>query len=176
MTTKIEFEVRGIRELQARLNRGDPQMRIILNEGLRAIGRLFVPSKGTGPLARETPKRTGKLARSTFFMITGSTRHQQLIIMQPARSEDGEFYGEFVREGTGIYGPRGERIKPKTKKALAWGADLGGGKKEFVFASVAGQKPNPYHRRVLAQNKGRVQLIVNQMGRKVTGYISGKGG
>ena len=172
MASSMQFEVRGFEQLQQRIAKGDATLRVTLNEGLRAIGKLFVPAKGTGPLARETPKVAGKLARSTFFMITGGTRHQQLIIMQPARSEEGKFYGEFVREGTGIYGPIGSPITPKDKQYLHFFI----GEQEFFVKSVKGQKPNPYHRRVLAQKKPEVQQIVTRMGRKITAYLSGKGG
>lgn len=41
----------------------------VLNDGLRSIGRLFVPAKGSGPLATATPRVSGKLARSTFFEV-----------------------------------------------------------------------------------------------------------
>lgn len=54
-------------------------------------------------------------------------------------------YAAFVHEGTGLYGPKKQRIRPKTKKALDWpGAD-------HPVKSVAGQKPNPYLERVLAK-------------------------
>lgn len=45
---------------------------------------------------------------------------------------------EYVTKGTGIYGPRGQRIYPVTKKALYWpGAD-------HPVRSVAGQRPNDF--------------------------------
>ncbi len=47
-------------------------------------------------------------------------------------------YAQFVHEGTGLYGPRHKRIKPKTKKTLYW---LGA---RHPVASVAGIKPNPF--------------------------------
>ena len=44
----------------------------------------------------------------------------------------------YVRYGTGVYGPRGERIRPTTKKALFWpGAD-------HPVPSVAGMRPNDF--------------------------------
>ena len=56
-------------------------------------------------------------------------------------------YALYLEVGTGIFGPKKQRITPKTKKALAWGKDLGTSektgavKKEFVRTSVAGIKP-----------------------------------
>ena len=96
----LTYEVIGLEELRRRLNQGPTVARISLNDGLREIGKIFVPSKGSGPLAQETPKRTGRLARSSFFQITGGPDDQTLEILQPARSKQGVFYGKFVREGT----------------------------------------------------------------------------
>lgn len=167
MATTIDFEVQGFNELKDRLNRGDTLMRITLNEGLRAIGRLIVPAKGTGPLADETPKRTGKLARSSFFMLRGGTENQELAVMQPAQTDEGVFYGELVREGT-----KPHEIRPKKAKALRF--MIGD---EVIFTTRVnhpGTKANPYHKRVLSILMPRIQEIVNQMGRKVTAYLSGK--
>jgi hypothetical protein len=167
MTTSINFEVQGLKELQVKLSQGDAKMRITLNEGLRAIGRLIVPAKGSGPLATATPKRTGKLARSSFFMLRGGTAVQELAVMQPAMTEGGVFYGEFVREGT-----QPHVIRPVTAKALHFqieGVD--------VFATRVnhpGTKANPYHKRVLSRLMPSIQAIVNKMGLKVTAYLAGK--
>lgn len=166
MAEQITFEVTGLKELGDRLNQGDSIMRVTLNDGLRKIGHLFVPAKGTGPLADETPKRSGKLARSTFFQIIGGTLDQMLLIMQPARNQVGDFYGWFVREGTAPH-----IIRPRKARALRF--EIEG---EVVFAMIVhhpGTKPNPYHKRVLAMLMGEVQIIVNEMGERVTAYLAG---
>lgn len=50
----------------------------------------------------------------------------------------------YVTKGTGIYGPRGQRIVPVKAKALFWeGAD-------HPYRSVAGQKPNDFVTPVVA--------------------------
>lgn len=169
MASVITFEVHGLKELQDRLNNGDTLMRITLNEGLRAIGRLFVPAKGTGPLADETPKREGKLARSTFFRIT-EKELQELIVLQPARTPEeygSQFYGWFVREGTGPH-----EIRPRLAKALRF--FIGD---EEIFATRVnhpGTKANPYHKRVLERLMPDIQTIVEQIGIRIVGYLSGK--
>ena len=166
MVEQISFEITGLDELEARLAQGDTRMRIELNEGLRKLGRLFVTSKGVGPLADETPKRTGKLARSTFFQIIGGTVNQTLKIMQPARTPDGDFYGHYVREGT-----QPHEIRPRNRKALKF--EIAG---EVIFAAKVnhpGTRANPYHKRVMARLMGQVQELVNEMGRKVTAYLAG---
>lgn len=51
-------------------------------------------------------------------------------------------YALFVHDGTGIYGPRGARIKPKTKRYLKF---IPKGGNRFVYAkSVKGMRPNPF--------------------------------
>lgn len=163
----VTFEVQGLKEVQGRLNRMGEQARISLNEGLREIGRTFVPATGTGPLASETPIRTGKLRRSTVFQIMGGPANQWLEIRQAARSPKGAFYGFFVREGT-----RPHDIVARNAKALRF--EMGG---EIIFrfrVHHPGTKPNPYHHRVLNRLRGQVQNIVNRMGQRVAAYLSGR--
>lgn len=167
MATEIYFDYRGGRELAARLKNVDSRIKISVNDGLRAIGRTIVPNKGIGPLANETPKRTGKLARSTFFQILGGINNQWLQVMQPARTEEGEFYGHFVREGT-----RPHEIRPRKARVLRF--EYQG---EVVFAMKVnhpGTWPNPYHKRALALLRPAIQRIVRDMGTKVTAYLSGR--
>jgi len=52
-------------------------------------------------------------------------------------------YWIYIHEGTGIYGPKGEPIKPKNAKALRWRGPGG----DVIFArSVKGIPPNPFLR------------------------------
>jgi phage gpG-like protein len=46
------------------------------------------------------------------------------------------FYARWLQEGTGIYGPTGQRIFPKSAKALAFGGR--------VYSSVAGSPARPF--------------------------------
>jgi len=163
----IDFEVQGLDDLTKRMQNGSTYVKISLNEGLRAIGRLIVPAKGSGPLADETPRVTGKLARSSFFQIVGGTQNQMLKVSQPAMNEAGDFYGFWVREGTDPH-----EIRPKNKLALRF--MIGG---QVIFAKKVnhpGTKPNKYHHRVLARLKAPIQNIVNQMGQRITAQLSGR--
>jgi hypothetical protein len=171
---QIIFVAEGAEEIRARLEQLTlTELRVKVNMCLHSIGRLFVPAKGTGPLADATPRRTGKLARSTVAQVVNGLEEPRIEIRQGAQTPEGLFYGIFVREGTGIYGPTGQRIYPKTKKALSWGKDLGGGKKEFVFKSIAGQKPNPYHITIIRALMPTIQEEVNIMGQNIIAFISG---
>jgi len=170
MASEIIFEVKGLAELEAKMSQFDTVTKISLNDGLRAIGRLIVPAKGTGPLADATPRRTGRLALSTFFTISGGTGsdYQELAIFQPARTETGVFYGQFVREGT-----RPHEIKPVRAKVLRFEAADG----TIVFTMHVhhpGTKPNPYHEHVLGALSSSIQQIVDDMGARVVAYLSGR--
>jgi hypothetical protein len=161
----IEFEAKGLEELRKRMNQAPEQLRIALNDGLREIGHTIVPSKGTGPLADETPVKTGKLRRSTFFRIEGGIYDQALSVMQPAKTADGEFYGHFVRGGT-----RPHIIRARYAKALHFFM----GDTE-VFAKEVhhpGTQPNPYHLRVLAELMPAINDIIGRMAERVARFIS----
>ena len=71
----------------------------------------------------------------------------------------GSKYSIYIVEGTGIYGPRGKRIVPKTKKALAFtykGIPM-------VRRSVRGMKPNPFHERAADQALGKILEILGRV-------------
>ena len=161
----IEYDYTELTALNRRVNEaGTTVARITLNEGLRKLGRLFVPATGTGPLANATPRVTGKLRRSTVFQIIGGAMRQALEIRQAALSPEGVFYGYIVREGRGV-------VRAINAKALHFFI----GDQEFFRKSVGPALPNPYHRRVLQMLMPQVQRIVNDMGEKIGAYISGKG-
>ena len=136
----------------------------VINDGLRSVGRLMVPSKGSGPLASATPRNTGKLARSTFFDVLRLGGSQVLRIMQPARTSPeygSKFYGGFVRTGT-----KKHTIRPRLKSVLRWQI----GNNVFFATSVEhpGTKPNPYHIRTFNLLKSPIQAIINRMTNRLT--------
>jgi hypothetical protein len=64
-------------------------------------------------------------------------------------------YGIFVHQGTGLYGPRGEVIRPKSAKFLvfksqAYGAKKGKFKGKVVVPYVKGMKPNHFLKNALS--------------------------
>lgn len=161
-----EFDYSELSALNKRVNEaGDTVARISINEGFRKLGRLIVPATGTGPLANETPKVSGKLARSTVFQIIGGAMNQVLEIRQAAKSPEGVYYGYIVREGR-------KAVHAINAKYLHFFI----GDQEFFRKSVGPALPNPYHRRVLKRLMPQIQKIVNEMGEKITAYISGQGG
>lgn len=76
------------------------------------------------------PHRTGTLQRSILVQVDYPVGQVSV----------DEKYGQFIEEGTGIYGKTGARITPKTAKVLAW-KGAGG----MVFArSTKGMKARPF--------------------------------
>jgi hypothetical protein len=164
----IEMTPDGFDEYAKRAAQADVRMKIILNDTLRAIGHILVPAKGTGPLADETPKRSGKLARSTYFQIEQINGLQVLEIRQPAKTPSGKFYGYWVREGTPPHD-----IFPRYKKALRF--DIDG---DIIFAKHVrhpGTKKNPYHIRVHRKYEGQIIAEAVKAGAALAVYLSGKG-
>ena len=61
------------------------------------------------------------------------------------------FYGVYVHDGTGIFGPKGQPITPKMSKFLRWKTKKG----TVVYAtSVKGMRPNPFLKDALKAAKG----------------------
>ncbi len=60
-------------------------------------------------------------------------------------------YTSWLNDGTGIYGPKGQRIYPKTKKALAF---VYNGKK-VVVKNVKGIKPRRFVEKSIRQTEAR---------------------
>lgn len=63
-------------------------------------------------------------------------------------------YAKFVHDGTGIFGPYSQVIRPKNKKALKWASKTHGAKsgkgKGYVFAKYTiGMRPNPFLKNAL---------------------------
>lgn len=67
-------------------------------------------------------------------------------------------YGPYVAFGTGIYGPRGTKITPTTKKCLHF---MWKGMEVFV-KSVKGQRPNPFHERALKRGENRIDEFIRR--------------
>jgi hypothetical protein len=87
------------------------------------------------------------LERQPRRIDTGNLRsdiHVQLLSLggKPAiRVGFNLFYGVFVHDGTGIYGPKGTPITPRVSTYLRWKPKGGG----WMYAkSVKGMRPNPF--------------------------------
>ena len=59
-------------------------------------------------------------------------------------------YALHVHEGTGLWGPTGQRITPRSAKVLRWTRGRGAGQAVHFARSVAGSPPKRYLRNALA--------------------------
>lgn len=98
------------------------------------------------------------LERAPRRIDTGRLRsdiHIQMLIIDGhvvARIGFNVFYGLFVHDGTGVYGPRGAPITPKRAKYLRFRPK---GSKGWVYVKVVqGMKPNPFLQDALPAAKG----------------------
>lgn len=120
-------------------------VRIDMHHG--AIFRLL--HSPAGPVHRKVSsvlRKTEAIAVATAPVDTGRLKNDRTagVVDEGARLRGRlEFlvnYAPFVTGGTGIYGPRGRRIRPKNGEFLVF--RING---QLVFArSVAGQRPNPF--------------------------------
>ena len=111
----------------------------------------------TGRFIRAKAAKYPEKASSASYKRTG-TLGRSIAVSEPRAGEGGTFvevgtnlhYAKYVEYGTGIYGPKGQPIKPKTAKALAW-RSVGGGAKMIAFGlamrkgkAVRAQKKDVY--------------------------------
>ena len=81
-------------------------------------------------------KKTFLLSRSILkrpVEATAGGLSMTIIAAQP--------YAAYIHEGTGIYGPKGQMIRPVHAKALHW---IGAGGEDIFAKSVKGIKPNRF--------------------------------
>jgi hypothetical protein len=78
----------------------------------------------------------------------------------------------WQNDGTGIYGPTGERIYPRTAKVLHF--FIGG--REFFVASVAGVKPNRYLNRAYGRWLPGARADLRKVAQRFKRTFHGSGG
>ena len=124
-----------------------PVARDLFKRGIRVQSRA---RKNLGGATGSGPKRvdTGLLRSTVFNELV--TNGPQLRVRIGTRV----FYGIYVHDGTGIYGPKGTRIYPVNGKFLVWKSSAYGAKKGkyagYAFAtSTKGMKPNPFLKEAL---------------------------
>lgn len=102
-------------------------------------------------IIKETPYKTGHLGRT---VVADYDRSRKVVwVGSPLK------YAEYVERGT-----RPHEIRPRNKKALAWGKDKGGGKKEFVRKRVMhpGTDPNPFVERAIRNAFPEIENIIRE--------------
>lgn len=72
-------------------------------------------------------------------------------------------YGGLLELGTGLFGPKGQRIKPKKGRFLVWETDEG----IFFATSTAGMRPQPFMRPAFDLTKSRAKEIISNVARDI---------
>lgn len=145
----------------------------VVNQG--ALRRLY--SSQQGPLAKQMLRRGIRIQTQAKKNLSGGTGSgpkrvdtgllRSRIDVQFVHTAAGTlavrvgtnvYYGYWIHEGTGLFGPRHQRIYPKRARYLRFKPK---GAKKFVYRrSVAGIKPNRYLTHALhATNFGRQKSV-----------------
>ena len=142
VTVSISERSRGalharMRSLQKTIDEFDRKVTVPVSETARSLVLLAI-RKGQDPYGEDHPTpifRPGGRPLSDRGLLRASiTAHS---MGNTAIVRIGQRYAGWLQSGTGLYGPAGRRIKPKTKRALSW--ESGG--KRHTFRSVRGIRP-----------------------------------
>ena len=166
---EIEFRPQGFKEAAGSLSQaGDPEfVAARMNRMLRRVGRLLVPAlKAVTPVGATHHLRNYTHSRIFPLTVSPTSMNMKLEVRQSGRSDMGYFYGMAVIGGTRPHFPPYRKLIPWVEAVLG----VHGKKASSVAFLVArkisrvGTAPNPYHERVLAENMGTIQGIVDQEG------------
>lgn len=135
MITQAQLEAKIVEEV----------VKDLLKRGYRvqALARRYLDGEGGHPRRIDT----GDLRSSVLVHATEHNGEPAVRIGSNRRK------AVWVHEGTGIYGPRGVRIVPKTRKALAFSGKRYG-KGRIVVRSVKGMRPNHFLADALVAARG----------------------
>lgn len=160
MPVSMEFGTEGLDSTRRAMREAKPVVGGAANRALREVGKAYLPV-----LKSATPRRTGKLAKSSVFQVKGRDFDQRLEVRQGARTQAGGFYGHFVRGGT-----RAHIIRPVRAKVLRWeGPD---GPRFAHQVRHPGTRANPYHQRALEAVRATIEAITQRAGIRVTARLN----
>ncbi len=150
----LHFDVKGADELERRMAQASRRVQPLLKRAIRAIGR-----RGVQLLRNVAPHKTGRLARSIHYAVTGPSNALRIHFF--ARVP----YDKFVRLGT-----RPHPIFARNAKALRF---VTGGR--VVFAKSVqhpGTEPNPYPERARRPFQRDARDIIGTMSREIARIIA----
>lgn len=111
-------------------------------------------------IRQNAPHRTGTLQRSILTSVDYPTGEVKV----------NEKYGQYIEEGTGVYGKTGQPITPKTKKALYFKV---AGKPVFA-KKVKGMRARPFFKPGVEQSKSYVKAQFDKVAEILTRTLAGK--
>lgn len=152
----VYLSVQGLDKLIARFQAADTAMRRAIQSGLMdyATGTAEQLSQAApkGQRGGSSPPPggddPGTLAES-FSAVSVAAGRVQVRTGQPTKLS-------YITHGTGLYGPRGQKITPRVKKALMWETA------EHPYRSVRGIHPNPFVEPVLATARAEVSAKMQE--------------
>lgn len=125
---------------------------------------------GLAILVQEAPKRTGTYTSRFYYDLTeahslteGTHTMVRYHLPEPLTT--------WLTQGTGIFGPRGEVIRPKRAKALHFFTHG----QEVFAAWVRGMPPNLFLDRAMERIRTETGIAAQKMGSKIVGFLGGKG-
>jgi hypothetical protein len=154
----------GVYALQAKLDEMLSQIQPLIEQAVDEAAtqvvdslRSAAPRGGSDSTTPPDGDEPGPLAESFYFEQGVADAYPGASVLvstsQPTKLQ-------YVTQGTGIYGPAGQRIIPVTAKALSWpGAN-------HPVRSVSGQKPNDFVTPALAnapQASEILSLVIDQL-------------
>lgn len=114
-------------------------------------------------LRDEAPKRTGAFAAGIGYYLLGSGEKAEIHYYLP------QPLGTWLTEGTGVFGPTRDVIRPVRAKALHFFIDG-----QEIFAKwVLGMAPNSFMDRARARMAVEVGITANRIGQEIVGVMAG---
>lgn len=141
----LEVEVVGLKQFQEKLAKSGANATVLTRAAVVNASEV-VKSR----IRAKAPHRTGTLQRGVQYEMVGS--------LASVVSEQ-EKYGIFVEEGTGLYGPKNELIRPQTAKVLHF---TSGGKEVFA-RYTRGMKAQPFFKPGTEEALPLVQAIFKKV-------------
>lgn len=153
MTLGIKID--GLDTLLAQMQKAGANVRPLVTVFLNNV-----TSHVQGEARRNAPHRTGNLQRHILKQIKYPNAEVQV----------SESYGLYVEQGTGLYGPHKQRIKPTSRKALAF--KVGG--VSVIRRSVAGMKAQPFFEPAVKSSISFVEHQLQELGDRLVTIMAGK--
>lgn len=165
----LRVTIVGLTDLRARLAQAS-------GDGLTSIWRALTTQYGTEirDIYREEAPRSlqafGTQRETKAFWQGIGYRSASLVTTMELRIQVADAQlAQWLREGTGIYGPKQHRIVPTTAKALAF--DYQG--RHIVVRSVKGMKPNNWEERAQALAEPLIEEFATAVGNLLAEEIAG---
>jgi hypothetical protein len=172
----LEVDIVGLRDLKGRFRSmlDGELVAIQLEEAermARSIQEVFRTHAPRG--AKVSKDRPGRF----FESIHGQAEASGVGFTIQVETTDPDL-AKWLREGTGIYGPRGARIFPIQAKAMgpvrSWAPGAGSG--PYFFASIAGMPAQRWEEAAFAEAAPLSAALGGRIGRRVTQHLTGGAG